>query len=411
MFSGRLPTEHWITAESVGWTGDRPTSAAKTVQAYPKAWLPESLKERGYKTWGASCNPWVSAWDGFDRGFDHYFDIKPWERRPKNKAGLAVRRSRQIFGGKDHGGREALSRFRSWVSAAGDGPWFTFVNLMEVHELYDPPARFHPLFGWAPDRKPRERRPAILYYQLRQKSLRRRPDAGYAAALRSLYYASARYEDWLVGEFVRTLKERDRPAAVAVVSDHGENLGDHGLFEHHSSLHETLLHVPLALWGHRVEVEEGRVDAPVSLLGLPAWLTALAEGGHVPLGPGGPIMSEYESTVRRPGGVGLRHELRSLMRSGDPSKVPALVHHPGMSVRQGNMKYVAVANGEESLYDLDADPGEEHNVLSWRPEAAEPFREHRQAWEQRRENRPEQDEGDTAGGEIADHLRALGYIE
>ena len=32
---------------------------------------------------------------------------------------------------------------------------------------------------------------------------------------------------------------------LIITSDHGENIGDHGLMSHAYSLHDTLIHVPL----------------------------------------------------------------------------------------------------------------------------------------------------------------------
>jgi hypothetical protein len=58
------------------------------------------------------------------------------------------------------------------------------------------------------------------------------------------------------------------------------------------------------------------------------------------------------------------------------------------------------------------DPGEDHDVLPGRTDgAASYFHPHREAWEGRRSARPEYAAGEVAEGEIADHLRTLGYIE
>jgi arylsulfatase A-like enzyme len=100
-----------------------------------------------------------------------------------------------------------------------------------------------------------------------------------------------------------------------------------------------------------------------------------------------------------------------MLDSGDPSRVPALVFHPGVAVREGPLKFVSVDDGPEALYDVDADPGEDHDLLKDRPEDAARFRPHVEAWQKRRAERPIYDAGDVAEGEIANHLRTLGYIE
>jgi hypothetical protein len=92
--------------------------------------------------------------------------------------------------------------------------------------------------------------------------------------------------------------------------------------------------------------------------------------------------------------------------------VPDLVFHPGLAVVDGEIKYVATANGHERAFDLGSDPGEMNDLLPRRPELAGRFASLRAAWVDRRAQRPSQpDPGPVAAGEIADHLRELGYIE
>jgi arylsulfatase A-like enzyme len=242
-----------------------------------------------------------------------------------------------------------------------------------------------------------------------------RPDAAYLQTIRSLYYSSGRYQDWLVGRFIQAIVARGRPAVVFVVSDHGENLGEHGLFEHHSSLHETLLHVPLAAWGHKVDMGSGRVAEPVSLLGLRAWIEKVADGDSMPIEPDEAIISEYESTVERPRVN--RREFRRALQGQDTSSIPALYFHPGMSVRQGELKYVFVDNGEEAVYSLAVDRSEERNIVHLQsPETMVSFRRHRDEWRDRRlgaEASPQTSASASSreGKDIEEHLRMLGYIE
>ncbi len=57
---------------------------------------------------------------------------------------------------------------------------------------------------------------------------------------------------------------------VVVTSDHGEHLGDHGLFFHGGSLYRQLVQVPLLIMGKK-GIPVGRTVAePVSLRDLPA---------------------------------------------------------------------------------------------------------------------------------------------
>jgi hypothetical protein len=60
---------------------------------------------------------------------------------------------------------------------------------------------------------------------------------------------------------------------------------------------------------------------------------------------------------------------------------------------------------------VEADPGEEHDLLPTHPQGDARFRAEREAWERRRSELRTPEAGAAAEGEIADHLRELGYIE
>jgi hypothetical protein len=133
----------------------------------------------------------------------------------------------------------------------------------------------------------------------------------------------------------------------------------------------------------------------------------MADGEPKPLGGNGCVVSEYESTILH---NGIPADIQGMLDS-DPSRVPPLVFSPGVAVRRGGLKYVAVEDGSEALYDLHSDPGEDRNLLTERAEAVADFRSLREAWQARRSRQPRYRAGDRAEGEIAEHLRTLGYIE
>jgi arylsulfatase A-like enzyme len=254
----------------------------------------------------------------------------------------------------------------------------------------------------------------MLYRQLRQSGFHLRPDEPYLRTIRACYRAAARVTDRLAGAVLRAfLSDPSRPAVVVVLSDHGENLGEHGLFEHHSSLHETLLRVPLVAWGRGVDLAAGPSSEPVSLVSIASWVEDVADGDVRPIGGDRPVLAEYESSRLH---LQVPREFRALAARSGPQALPALVLHPGLAVRVGTTKYVATGDGGEQLFDLSTDPGEEHDLLADSPGLAEPFRPAREGWLARiggaSGGAPEPVAmGEPAEGEIAAHLRRLGYID
>lgn len=399
LFSGLLPTEHGIVGDRLRWGPEGPSAPASLTRSFDGPWLPEGMAERGYRTVGVSCNPWIGRWGGFDRGFEAFVDVVPRPTAASTAGPLRrmVGRARQMARGGGHGGVAALRAFRHMLDQGRDPrPLFAFVNLMEVHSPYDPPRRVHP----AP------LRPSMRYRQFRQMGrFRTRFDPAYVADLRALYYAAAREADRLVDRFVAVLGARARPALVVLVSDHGENLGDHGLWGHHSSLHETLLHVPFLVWGPGAGIEAGRVAGAVSIRAVASFLLRTAEGDlSPPAADPVPIVAEYESATGQ-FGTDLPPEVRV--------SAPPLVRSAGVAIREGNLKLVALLDGTVRLVDPTSDPAEELDLSRERPDALARLRVGVDEWRRRRAawgRRPEA-EGPDLEEEIAAHLRDLGYLE
>lgn len=408
IFSGRLPTEHGISNDCVEWVNRRPASPEQSVKSFPGPWLPEELGSRGYRTWAASCNTWISKWGGFDRGFQQFIDLQNKVRLPQGKMGGVLRTLIRFSGRVDHGGRDAVREFRRLLSDAGPQPLFAFVNLMEVHSPYNPPTPFYPYPFWRRQKtfrlsggRRKGPRPFLVYTLGVEQ-----PPPGYVPTIRELYYHSARYEDSLLGEFIASVEDRGRPTVVVVVSDHGENLGEDGKFGHNTSLAQTVLRVPLVVWGHKVDVGHAWIEDPVPLLGLPHWLLRMADGGGDPPAGDGPVVSEYESAERW-----IPPQLRAVIEAGGSARLPGLAFNAGVAIRKGRLKYVALEDGQESLYDVQDDTGEDRDILTERPDAAGEFRAWRDDWRKRRAEQPRYEAGTVADTEIAEHLRALGYIE
>lgn len=408
MLSGLLPTEHGISGDSFRWTEGRPSSPGGSVRGFKGPWLPELLRDRGYRTWGASCNIWISPWGGFDRGFDRFVHLHDRVRLSGGKVGGLITKARRMYGKVDRGGGEVAEQFGKLLDESGPAPLFAFANLMETHAPYDPPRPFYPYAFWrrrltrgltgGPKKMSR-----YLSFNLRVAT----PPPGYVHTIRELYFHCGQYEDRLLGRFIEAIEQRGRPTVVAIAADHGENLGEGGLFNHNSSLAQTLLHVPLVFWAHKVAIGSGRVDEPVSLLGLVETLTGLADGETRLPSADWSVASEYESTLRH---TGIPDHLRALAEARD-GEVPSLVYHPGLAVRRGSLKYVATGDGKEELYDLESDPNEERNLLPLKEGLVDEFRLSRDAWQERRSAETTLGDGDVAEGEIADHLRTLGYID
>ena len=172
---------------------------------------------------------------------------------------------------------------------------------------------------------------------------------------RRAYYAMVSYFDEKVGELVRALHDLDLSdhTIVIVTSDHGEMLGEHGMW-FKRVFYEDSVRVPMIVRGPAEWGRGRRIAEVASLIDL---YPTLVDLGRVP---------EPEAAKSLSSGDSL---LRLLEGGGESWKGEAIAEYCGEGVcnaarmlRTGRYKYVCVEQHEPQLFDLAADPGETDNV-------------------------------------------------
>ncbi len=174
------------------------------------------------------------------------------------------------------------------------------------------------------------------------------------------------YVDDHVGRVVARLRELGLydDMLIVVLSDHGEHLGEHGIWFTHQEPYEETLHVPLL-----IKLPQGRhagavVDEPVSLLDvLP---TVLAEVGLA-------LPRPLPGRDLRPAMAGRRqgHSLLVAEHGSDGAD-------SARSLQEGRWKLIHFRTAgapRDELYDLAADPAELHDLASAHPEVVVRLRE------------------------------------
>ncbi|MGY9046693.1 choline-sulfatase [Puniceibacterium antarcticum] len=165
---------------------------------------------------------------------------------------------------------------------------------------------------------------------------------------RRAYFANISYLDDKIGEVLDVLERTRQEAIVVFVSDHGDMLGERGLWYKMSFL-EGSSRVPMMIAAP--QMTPGRVATPVSNIDICPTLCALAGVSMdevmpwttgeslMPLGQGGtrasPVAMEYAAEAS---------------------------YAPMVALRQGRWKYTNCALDPEQLFDLEADPHELSNL-------------------------------------------------
>ncbi len=171
---------------------------------------------------------------------------------------------------------------------------------------------------------------------------------------RHAYYAAISYVDDKVGQLLRALEatERADDTIVLFVSDHGEMLGERGLW-YKMTFFEWSARVPLIFYAPR-EFSPHRVSQHVSLVDLLPTLVEFASDGKA---------REYADVVD---GQSLIPLIRNNTRAGPNTALGEYLGEgaaaPVLMIRRGRYKYIYSELDPEQLYDMDADPDELQNL-------------------------------------------------
>jgi choline-sulfatase len=331
------------------------------------ATLPEILRRQGFTTGAIVNNPFLREHFGAARGFDVY----DYEK-----------------------GRQAdtvVDLAQEWIAARQDRPFFLMVHLIDPHLPYDAPESVAGKFGAVSSPSLTTRGRKSIIEKLSDLTGAEREAIGIR------YDEEVAFVDRELGRLLAFLEQQSlwERTLVVLTSDHGEELFDHGGFEHGHSMFQELLRVPLVFWGPGVEA--GRQALPVSLHDLTPTIVA-AVGGTVPEGLAG--VSLWQD-IRQGKGLPRRDFLAQNTLWGRERQ--AVVAWPYKLILEPKSQW-------KQLFNLDVDPGETRNLVEDEPEIASALekrlRERLLALES---NRVE--EGVALTPEMEEELRALGYLD
>lgn len=209
-----------------------------------------------------------SHMDQFVRGFEFYVNV----------TGTSKPIHHHVTGGQIN------RRLIPWLKEHKNENFFLFVHYWDPHTPYNQPEEFRRIFHHEPgklgDLEVREAPAGYRYVSGwgRVGDLwEPYPDEGKPTI--DLYDGEIRYVDFMIGNVFETLKELgiEDKTVILITSDHGEQLGQHGLYGHRG-LHESVVHIPLIMWSPSIipsgKVVEGYVQQSdicptiLSLLGV-----------------------------------------------------------------------------------------------------------------------------------------------
>jgi len=260
--------------------------------------LAAALHVRGYATAAFIGGFPLRARSGLSRGFDRYDDD-----------------FLQSAGAVERSADEVVRAAVGWIEERRSQPFFAWVHLFDPHSPYTPPAPFATAHADAP------------------------------------YDGEVAFTDAAVGRLFDRLQQLDllSGAAIVVVADHGESLGEHGERTHGTFLYDATIRVPLLVKLPRATARV--IDAPVETSDLAPTIASLA---GATLGP-----VDGQNLLGLLGGG-----------AGDPER-PAYAESyyqnvllgwsPLRAVRTRRWKFIEAPRSE--LYDVEHDPAERQNRI------------------------------------------------
>ncbi|MEL6681577.1 MAG: choline-sulfatase [Pseudomonadota bacterium] len=167
---------------------------------------------------------------------------------------------------------------------------------------------------------------------------------------RRAYFANISYLDDKVGEILGTLADTRQDATIIFVSDHGDMLGERGLW-FKMSFYEGSARVPLMIASS--DMTPGVNETPVSTIDITPTLCDLAGVDMSEVMP----WTQGESLVSL-GQGGTRATPVAMEYAAEASEAPLV------SLRYGKWKYTRCALDPDQLFDLDTDPHELTNLAN-----------------------------------------------
>ncbi len=317
-----------------------------TLSRWTGQTLAEAAGRAGLATAAVVANPWlVREGTGFDRGFATYARVyAPGKATAEISATSVTDEAMRV------------------LSERSDQRFFVWVHYFDPHMPYEPPQPFANAAGAAPQSR------IMDDFRADDRDLRRiYAGEGYAAGeienARRLYDGEVRYVDHEVGRLLAELERlgRARDTIVVVMSDHGESLGEHGLFfAHDYTVYDELVRVALAMRGPGVDASVR--DENVSLIDVAPTLCRLASLGCSGSFDGSDVFGAFPSgrTV-----FAAATTTRSRGTPYDRLELPGFDGRTTMAI-SGPLKLVRIPSKSAvtwELYDRSTDPLELANLV------------------------------------------------
>jgi arylsulfatase A-like enzyme len=317
LLSGRIPSQHGAGERSSG-PGKRWKRAPllDSVQT-----LPEVLAAQGWRTGAVVSNPFLREHFGLSRGFGTY----DYER--------------------DRTADGVIDRSIGLLDEMAGQSFFLMVHLIDPHLPYQAPEPQRGTFSAG------ERSTALDGSRKQIRANLGELSTTDQSHIVGRYDEEIAFVDQEVGRFLDQLEQRDLlgRSLVILTADHGEELFDHGDFEHGHAMYQELLRVPLIMW--ESSLEPRREESPFSLADLPQTIYTAALGEMNPSLQG---ISHWQALRKASIRPGQQIVAENTLWSAEQK---VIIEWPFKLILHQK-------SGQRQLFDLAADPQEQSDLAA-----------------------------------------------
>jgi arylsulfatase A-like enzyme/Tfp pilus assembly protein PilF len=335
--------------------------------------IAEILRHNGYHTAAFVSSFVLSSMWGLDRGFDLYDDHFKLDSELRRDLFLVTR-----------GGDQTVDRLLEWLDGNSSRPFFVWLHLYDAHSPYYSPEPFRSRYAGRP------------------------------------YDGAIAFDDEQVGRVMARLRALNLydSTLVALVSDHGESLGEHQELEHGFFIYNATLHVPLIVKLPKSAAAPGK--APSRAVGSAGDGTKAQVVTHpvstVDLAPTvGAVAGIPPAEMRSFQGRSLLPERSEAPRLAAPAVYAESYYarnscgwHELRALITSQFQYIDAPQAE--LYDLQHDPGERSNIISGNSAVAAALHNELLQLETKFATREKSGTAEPLDPETLEKLKSLGYV-
>lgn len=311
----------------------------------------EKLHKTGYITAAFHSNPYLSRAFNYHKGFEIFDDDLYFG---SSKLSLLIKRAFTRL--KPHpylSANEINRKALSFVEEVKDKSVFFFLWLhyMDIHGPYQPSSLYTDLSKHLSYRDMKRLwQKATNYPEMVTEEEKE--------MLIDLYDGEIKYLDSQIKHFMLALKDLGvlENTLLIITSDHGEEFGEHGKFNHPRDLYDELIHVPLIFYSPSILPKAKEISQVVGLIDLAPTILELIGIKE--------DSSSFQGRSIVPLIIEGTQERRIIIsEASGENKQRDIVK---FAARSNNFKYIVTMKGQnlkkEELYDLTNDPKETLNL-------------------------------------------------